>query len=86
MAHALITRPKVLCLDEPTISLDSESENLITNLIISLHSKSTIVVIAHRLETIKSADQIALVEEEGISRIVYTRIFLISICSVGRIA
>jgi len=68
-ARALITEPKVLFLDEPTSSLDSESEKLITDLIKSLRGKATIVVIAHRLETIESADQVAYVENGQIVKI-----------------
>lgn len=68
VARALLTSPKVLLLDEPTSSLDKESEGLITELISSLKGKTTIVVIAHRLETIKSADQIVYIEAGSVKR------------------
>lgn len=76
IARALITNPKVLFLDEPTSSLDRDSEDLVTDLINSIKGKTTIVVIAHRLETIKSADQIAYIEAGSIKRIgTYEEIF-----------
>lgn len=68
MARALITNPKVLFLDEPTSSLDADSERLIANLINGLRGKVTIVVIAHRLETIKNADQILFIENGVIKK------------------
>lgn len=70
MARAILTDPKILFLDEPTSALDVESEQLISNLMKSLQGKATIVVIAHRLETIKSADWVlsiknGMIEKKG---------------------
>ena len=50
--------PKILVLDEATSSLDSKSENLIQKSIEDLAGEITIISIAHRLATIKSADNI----------------------------
>ena len=56
IARALMTRPKLLVLDEATSSLDAKSEKIITESITSLKGKLTIVVVAHRLSTVRSAD------------------------------
>lgn len=68
LARALIVRPKILFLDEPTSSLDAESEALVSRVINSLHGSTTVVVIAHRLETIKNADKVLYIEEGEIKR------------------
>ncbi len=58
LARAIIRKPDLLILDEPTSSLDSESETLIQNSIQTLAGHITIVVIAHRIVTIKNADYV----------------------------
>jgi ABC-type multidrug transport system fused ATPase/permease subunit len=63
IARALITKPKFLVLDEATNSLDAESELVISNLLLMLKKSCTILVIAHKLETLKSADKILLLKE-----------------------
>jgi ABC-type multidrug transport system fused ATPase/permease subunit len=62
IARAIVTRPKLLILDEATSSLDAETELSITKSISNLKGSMTIVVIAHRLSTIKDADRIYYVE------------------------
>jgi ABC-type multidrug transport system fused ATPase/permease subunit len=62
IARALITKPKILLFDEPTSSLDAYSEELISNLINSLKGDSTIIVIAHRLKTIREADLVVVMK------------------------
>lgn len=75
-SRALISNPKVLFLDEPTSALDQESELRIANLIQKLKGSVTIVMIAHRLETIKTADSIAFIENGRVTRQgKYTEIF-----------
>ena len=62
IARALVRRPRVLILDEPTSALDPETER---RLVASLREASrdrVVLVIAHRLSTVRSADQIAFVE------------------------
>jgi len=62
LARALFTRPKILVLDEATSSLDAQTENLISQLIRNLHGNVTIVVIAHRLATVRTFDSVAYLE------------------------
>lgn len=62
-ARALATKPNILILDEPTSALDSESEAAIQSTLSKLHGSITIVVIAHRLATIRHADSIVVMEE-----------------------
>lgn len=56
LARALIRKPYLLVLDEATSSLDSESERLIQTSIENLFGKTTLLVVAHRLSTVASAD------------------------------
>lgn len=62
LARALIRRPRLLILDEATSSLDSENEARIQRAIDKLHQQMTIVIITHRLSTIRSADVIHVVD------------------------
>ena len=60
IARALYRKPKLLILDEATSNQDVENEDIIINLLNKLRGKITIVVIAHRLNSITSADNIFL--------------------------
>jgi len=62
IARALMTNPKILILDEATSALDSTTEFEVTRAIQSLKSEVTVIVIAHRLSTVKEADQVAYME------------------------
>jgi ATP-binding cassette subfamily C protein len=62
LARAILRRPGVLVLDEATSSLDSENEQRIQQAIESLHEQMTIVVITHRLSTIRHADVIHVMD------------------------
>lgn len=63
LARALLRRPSILILDEATSSLDAENEQRIQQAIDSLQGKLTIVVIAHRLSTVRNADTIVVLEQ-----------------------
>jgi ATP-binding cassette subfamily C protein len=62
LARALLRQPKLLILDEATSSLDSENERRIQEAIDGLHQHMTIVIITHRLPTIRNADMIHVLD------------------------
>lgn len=62
IARALITKPAILILDEATSSLDGQTEAEITDAISKLSGKVTIIVIAHRLATVRHADKVVYME------------------------
>jgi ABC-type multidrug transport system fused ATPase/permease subunit len=63
IARALYHDPEVLVLDEATSALDQDTEAAIMDSINRLHGKKTLVIIAHRLETIRKCDLIYRVED-----------------------
>jgi ATP-binding cassette subfamily C protein len=63
LARALLRHPALLVLDEPTSALDSENEQRIQDAIEGLHERMTIVIITHRLSTIRNADLIHVLEQ-----------------------
>jgi ABC-type multidrug transport system fused ATPase/permease subunit len=69
IARALITKPKLLFLDEATSSLDSETESLISAKLQSLKGTMTIVSVAHRLSTVMNADKVIYMENGKIIKI-----------------
>ena len=58
IARALLSNPGLIILDEATSSLDSRSEFEIMKVINNLRNKVTLIIVAHRLSTVKDADQI----------------------------
>ncbi len=63
LARALLRKPLLLILDEATSALDSENERRIQSAIDALHGRMTILVITHRLSTIRHADEIHVIDE-----------------------
>ena len=63
IARALLMNPRILILDEATSSLDSKTENDITNTLANMKGKVSLLVVAHRLSTVKSADRIIYLEK-----------------------
>lgn len=62
IARAMFTKPKLLVLDEATSALDGQTESDISDAIQGLKGKVTLILIAHRLSTVMSADQIVYLE------------------------
>ena len=63
IARAMLTHPRLLVLDEATSSLDAETEESISNAIANLHGSTTVVMIAHRLSTVRNADMVIYLSE-----------------------
>ena len=63
IARALYLKPKLIVLDEATSSLDGQTESDISDAIFSLRGKVTLLLIAHRLSTVKHADKIIYMEK-----------------------
>jgi ATP-binding cassette, subfamily B, bacterial MsbA len=66
IARAIIKDAPILLFDEVTSALDADNEELIRNYMHSQAGKKTILVIAHRISTVRQADKIALVEEGAV--------------------
>ena len=68
IARALFEDPEVLVLDEATSALDNETEAAIMDSINRLHGKKTLIIIAHRLQTIEKCDMVYRVENGKATR------------------
>jgi subfamily B ATP-binding cassette protein MsbA len=66
IARAFLVDPRILILDEATSSLDTESEGMIQDALRFLCRGRTTFVIAHRLSTVRSADQILVLNQGAI--------------------
>lgn len=63
LARALIGRPKLLLLDEPMENLDVYNEKLIQKILSDLKNKVTVIIIGHRLQTLKNADKLIYLQQ-----------------------
>ena len=63
VARALYRRPDLLVLDEATSALDNETERRLTETVQSLHGEITMVIVAHRLSTVRHCDQVLFMSD-----------------------
>jgi ATP-binding cassette subfamily C protein len=63
LARALYSKPGLLVMDEATSALDAESEAEITKALNAMRGKVTVVLIAHRLNTVQHADRVFLIDQ-----------------------
>ena len=63
IAKLMLKNPEIIILDEPTSALDSFSEEAITRALDRLFKNKTVIIIAHRLQTVKKADLIVVLEK-----------------------
>ncbi len=63
IARALLTNPKLIVLDEATSALDGQTEADLSDAINQLKNDATIIIVAHRLSTVRTADQVIYLEE-----------------------
>jgi subfamily B ATP-binding cassette protein MsbA len=67
IARAMLKNPPILVLDEATSALDSESEKLVQEAIENLMKNRTVILIAHRLATVRNADKIIVIDKGNIA-------------------
>ena len=66
IARALLSRPALLLLDEPTSSLDARNEESLARAVAAIGPDTTVLVIAHRLSTVVDADRIVVLDEGAV--------------------
>ncbi len=70
IARALYYNPEILVLDEATSALDGETENAVMESIDALQGRKTLIIVAHRLTTIRNCDRIfEIVEGKAVERV-----------------
>lgn len=66
IAKVFLKNPSIILLDEPTSALDSFSEEKVTEALERLFKNRTVIIVAHRLQTVKRADDIIVIEDGSI--------------------
>lgn len=69
IARALYRNPALIVFDEATSALDNDTERRITTAVEGLHGEITVLIIAHRLSTVRNADQIVFLDAGRVSAI-----------------
>jgi phosphate transport system ATP-binding protein len=70
IARALVLEPEVLLCDEPTSSLDAKAAEVIEELLVSLKSNCTLLVVSHYMDQVRRiGDQVLAIEENGLFNI-----------------
>lgn len=67
IARALYARPWVLVMDEATSALDTKTESAVMSAIAALNGSLTVILVAHRLATVKDADQVFYLRDGGLA-------------------
>lgn len=71
LARTFLKRPKFILFDEPTIGLDVHTEEILQQSMDKLRTSATVITVAHRIHTIRSADKI-IVMDQGLMRAIGT--------------
>lgn len=69
IARILLRQPQILLMDEPTSALDAKTEGQLLTALESIFQDKTVIVVAHRLATIRHADQIIVVNDGTVAEI-----------------
>ena len=63
VARAILRKSKIIILDEATSSVDQKTEDIITNAVDNMFKDSTVITIAHRINTVKSCDRVIVMDD-----------------------